>query len=146
MCAPAHAYSGSTRVSVYRELTRGKAETRTGYSARISRERTAALRKSANQQHRKLHESEERQLFDLIRQDCSPDQAGQAVGLSHAAVYRWLWSLPRGTLNRLRPHLRHPKLRRRYGTRRRERQRELAKKCWIDDRPDEVNQRLTYGH
>jgi transposase, IS30 family len=40
--------------------------------------------------------------------------------------------------------LRHKKLRRNYGTKRREKQRELQKKRWIDERT--TNQRLFYGH
>ena len=42
--------------------------------------------------------------------------------------------------------LRHPKLRRAYGTKRREKQRELLKKRWIEERPQTANQRLFYGH
>lgn len=43
-------------------------------------------------------------------------------------------------------YLRHPKLRRKYGTKRREKQRELQKKRWIDERPRTTNGRLFYGH
>lgn len=132
--------------SVYRELSRGKAATTSGYSVRTARKRAQRLRANANQQHRKLGEIEATQLLMLIRQYYSPDQAGQAVGLSHATVYRWLWALPKAILRGLWRYLRHPKLRRRYGTKRRERQRELAKKRWIDTRPETTNQRLFYGH
>ena len=132
--------------SVYRELSRGKADTVSGYSIRTAGKRTRCLRTYANQQHRKLGEREANQLLTLIRQYYSPDQAGQAIGLSHATVYRWLWALPKATLRTLWQFLRHPKLRRRYGTKRRERQRELAKKRWIDTRPATTNQRLFYGH
>lgn len=132
--------------SIYRELARGKATTVSGYSVRVARERARCLRTTANQQHRKLGEAEATQLLTLIRQYYSPDQAGQAVGLSHSTVYRWLWQLPKHILKGLWRHLRHPKLRRRYGTKRRERQRELAKKRWIDTRPATIDQRLLYGH
>jgi IS30 family transposase len=42
--------------------------------------------------------------------------------------------------------LRHKKLRRKYGTKRREQQRELQKKRWIDDRPQTIDDRLFFGH
>lgn len=132
--------------SVGRELRRGAAPTATGYDIRVARRRNRWLRRVANQQHRKLHETEAKQLTTLIHQYYSPDQAGQAVGLSHATVYRWLWALPKATLATLWQYLRHKRLRRKYGTKRREQQRELQKKRWIDDRPATVNQRLFYGH
>ena len=132
--------------SIYRELKRGAADTKTGYSVRIARERAAHVRRVANQQHRKLGDAEAMQLLALIQQYYSPEQAGQAIGLSHSTVYRWLWALPKDTLQGLWKFLRHPKMRRKYGTKRRERQRELAKKRWIDTRPTVVDQRSTYGH
>ena len=132
--------------SIYRELARGQAQTVLGYSVRGARRRAAILRRRANQQHRKLNEPQAKELIRLICMQYSPDQAGQALGLSHSTVYRWLWSLPKEALRPLLPHLRHPRMRRRYGTKRRERQRELAKKRWIDERPETVNGRHTYGH
>lgn len=45
-----------------------------------------------------------------------------------------------------RQFLRHPKMRRKYGTKRREKQRELLKKRWIDERPQIINDRVNYGH
>lgn len=86
------------------------------------------------------------QLTALIRQYYSPDQAGRAVGLSHSTVYRWLWTQSRAFLVTVWPYLRHKELRRRYDTKRREQQRELQRKRWIDERPATVNQRLFYGH
>lgn len=132
--------------NVGRELKRGKADTATGYSVRVAQAYASAKRTAANQQHRKLHESQATRLTELLRQYYSPDQAGQAVGLSHTTVYRWLWAQPKAFLTDIWQFLRHPKLRRKYGTKRREQQRELAKKRWIEERPDTVNQRLLYGH
>ncbi len=43
-------------------------------------------------------------------------------------------------------YLRHPKLRRKYGTKRREKQREIQKKRWIEERSTTANDRLFYGH
>lgn len=132
--------------SVYRELARGASETRSGYSVRVARTRTRTLRAAANQQHRRLNAARAEQVTALIRQYYSPDQAGQAVGLSHSTVYRWLWAQPKAFIASLWKFLRHKKLRRKYGTKRRERQREATKKRWIDVRPQVTNDRVFYGH
>ena len=132
--------------SVYREVRRGAAATSSSYSVRIARKRAMRLRTAANQQHRKLHVTQAERITELIRQYYSPDQAGQAVGLSHATVYRWLWAQPKAFIKSMWKFLRHKKLRRRYGTKRREQQRELQKKRWIDVRPQTTNDRLFYGH
>lgn len=132
--------------NIGRELRRGQAATAIGYDGRVARKRAQQLRRRANQQHRRLCAAEAIRLTELIRQYYSPDQAGKAVGLSHATVYRWLWALPKAVLAGLWQYLRHPKLRRRYGTKRREKQRELLKKRWIESRPQTANDRLFYGH
>lgn len=132
--------------SVYRELARGKHPVTDRYSIRTARMRATRLRRTANQQHRKLHEAQAEKVTALICQYYSPDQAGQAVGLSHATVYRWLWAQPKAFLVDIWQFLRHPRLRRKYGTKRREKQRELQKKHWIESRPDTANERLFYGH
>lgn len=132
--------------TICRELKRGTGDTATGYSVRTARHRARRVRTAANQQHRKLHDVQARQIVVLIRQHYSPEQAGQAIGLSHSTVYRWLWAQSKTFLASIRQFLRHPKLRRRYGTKRREKQRELLKKRWIDERPTATNQRLFYGH
>lgn len=132
--------------SIGRELRRGEANTTTRYSVKAARKRTKQLRVAANQQHRKLHDKEAAEITDLIRHYYSPDQAGQAVGLSHSTVYRWLWSQSKAFLRSIWKFLRHPKLRRKYGTKRREKQREVQKKRWIDERPVTTDERLFYGH
>ena len=132
--------------SVYRELKRGAAGTATGYDVRVARKRNRQLRTRANQQHRKLHTAEAARIAELLREFYSPDQAGQVVGLSHTTVYRWLWSRPKAFLASVWQYLRHPKMRRKYGAKRRGNQRELLKKRWIEQRPETANQRLFYGH
>jgi IS30 family transposase len=112
----------------------------------VARDRARQLRTAANQQHRKLNRPQAIRITELLHQYYSPDQAGQAVGLSHATVYRWLWAQPRAFVNHLWKYLRHPKLRRKYGTKRREQQRELLKKRWIEARPETVDRRTFYGH
>ncbi len=132
--------------SVGRELRRGAAPTATGYDIRVARVRNRQLRQQANQQHRKLFVAQAARITGLLRQYYSPEQAGVAVGLSHSTVYRWLWAQPKAFLRDLWRYLRHKKLRRKYGTKRREQQRELQKKRSINVRPKTVNQRLFYGH
>jgi IS30 family transposase len=132
--------------SIYRELQRGASDTAIHYSVHSAQQRTQPLRAFANQQHRKLYQEQAKRITELLRQYYSPDQAGQAVGLSHTSVYRWLWTRSKAFLKSIWHCLRHKKLRRRYGTKRREQQRELLKKRWIDDRPQTVNDRLFFGH
>lgn len=57
-----------------------------------------------------------------------------------------MWSQTKDYIQSIRKYLRHPKLRRKYGTKRREKQRELLKKRWIDSRPKTIDDRLNYGH
>jgi IS30 family transposase len=134
--------------SIGRELKRGAAATQTGYSARTANKRARLLRLAANQQHRKLYVNsyQERQVISLLKRYYSPDQAGRTVGLSHSTIYRWLWSQSKGFIRSIWKYLRHNKLRRTYGTKRRWQQRELLKKRWIEDRPLTIDQRQFFGH
>jgi len=132
--------------SIYRELKRGASPAATGYSIRAARSRARRLRAEANQQHRKLTEDKAARILVLLKQYRSPEQIGHSIGLSHATVYRWLWAQPKAFITAIRQYLRHPKLRRKYGTKRREKQRELLKKRWIDERPQATDDRLFYGH
>ena len=132
--------------TIGRELRRGCANTSIGYSVRVARRHKEVKRRSANQQHRKLYQSEAEHITKLLKHYYSPDQAAKVVGLSHSTVYRWLWSQSKVFLKDIWQYLRHPKLRRRYGTKRREKQRELRKKRWIDSRPKTANDRIVYGH
>lgn len=132
--------------SIYRELKRGVANTACGYDVRIARKRAKQLRCAANQQHRRLNAAEAERIVALLRQYYSPDQAGQAVGLSHSTIYRWLWAQSKAFIRSMWQFLRHKKLRRKYGTKRREQQRELRKKRWIEERPKTIDNRLFFGH
>ena len=109
--------------SVGREIQRGTTTATTSYSIRVAQTRSKQLRIAANQQHRKLHSVQAEQITKLLHTYYSPDQAGQAVGLSHSTVYRWLWSQSKEFLAGIWHLLRHKKLRRKYGTKRREKQR-----------------------
>lgn len=132
--------------SIGRELRRGAAPTANDYDVRVANAHATSSRTVANQQHRKLHVAQAEQLTVLLRQYYSPEQAGHEVGLSHATVYRWLWTQPKAFVASMWRFLRHKKLRRKYGTKRREQQRELQKKHWIEERPQTANDRLFFGH
>jgi len=132
--------------TIGRELKRGTASTATGYSVRVANSYAKAKRTTANQQHRKLDDRCAERIISLLQLYWSPEQVAHTVGLSHTTIYRWLWSQPRVFIASIRKYLRHKKLRRMYGTKRREKQRELLKKRWIDERPSTIDQNMNYGH
>lgn len=142
--------------SIGRELQRGAAPSSvTGYSVRKAQRSVAAARRAANQQHRKLHFGSPLSLYICIRlaKYWSPEQIAlqlarkrPTAAISFHTIYRWIWNHTKAGLAGLRRFLRHPKLRRKYGTKRREQQRETAKKRWIEERPTGCLNRSRYGH
>lgn len=142
--------------SLSRELKRGADSTvATGYSVRRAQQYADSARNRANQQHRKLFAGSALSLYICVRlaKFWSPEQIAtylaryrKRMAVSLHTIYRWLWSHERRSLVEFRVYLRHPKLRRRYGTKRREQQRELAKKRWIEQRPKGATNRSRYGH
>ncbi len=132
--------------TIGRELKRGAAGTATGYSVRVANTHARTKRSVANQQHRKLDAQLGDTIVRLLKQYWSPEQIANSVGVSHSTVYRWLWSQSKAFIASLQKYLRHKKLRRKYGTKRREKQRELLKKRWINTRPTTIDDRVNYGH
>lgn len=140
--------------SISRELTRGRcSHTKSSYSVAVARNYAATKRLAANQQHRKLHRGSLLSLWLVIclARQWSPEQImlrlrrhKSQVAVSYHTIYRWLWRHVK--VAKLRLFLRHPKLRRKYGTKRREKQRELLKKNWIEKRPKGATNRTHYGH
>jgi IS30 family transposase len=140
--------------SIGRELARGRStKTRSGYSSSVAKQFTYTKRLVANQQHRKLRRGSLLSLWLVIclARQWSPEQImlqlrrrKSQVAISYHTIYRWLWQHTK--VAGLRQFLRHPRLRRKYGTKRRAKQRELLKKRWIDSRPKVINNRRTYGH
>jgi IS30 family transposase len=61
-------------------------------------------------------------------------------------IYRWVWAHCKHSLKLFKPYLRHPELRRKYGTKRRACQRELARKRRVEQRPAGCTNRTRYGH
>lgn len=132
--------------TIGRELKRGAADTAVGYSVRVANTHARLRRRNANQQHRKLSQVVADHIIMLLSQYWSPEQIAHVIGLSHNTIYRWLWSQSKAFITWARQFLRHPKMRRKYGTKRREKHRELLKKRWIDERPQTINDRMNYGH
>jgi IS30 family transposase len=142
--------------NVGRELQRGASPAvATGYSVRQAQGRMCKLRHTANQQHRKLFAGSSLSLYLCIRiaRFWSPEQIAlhlakycKRVAISLHTIYRWLWNHGKQALALFKPYLRHPAMRRKYGTKRRERQRELARKRWIEQRPKSATNRSRYGH
>lgn len=142
--------------SVSRELKRGASPAvSTGYSVRRAQLHASSARTQANQQHRKLFAGSALSLYICIRLAMfwSPEQIAlylaryrQTRAVSLHTIYRWIWGHGKQSLSLFRAYLRHPKLRRRYGTKRREQQREYAKKRWIEQRPSGATNRSRYGH
>jgi len=142
--------------SIGRELKRGASPASvTGYSVRTAKRYAKTARRNANQQHRKLHSGSALSLYVSMRlaKLWSPEQIAlhmakhcKRIAVSFHTIYRWIWNHGQAALAALRPFLRHPKLRRKYGTKRREQQRELAKKRWIEERPTGCSNRSRYGH
>ena len=140
--------------SIGRELKRGVCgATKSGYSVRLANQHAKATRRAANQQHRKLWRGSALSFYVTLclSRYWSPEQiAGRLkrrfgyCAISFHSIYRWLWG--HSGIGVLRQFLRHPKLRRKYGTRRREKQRELLKKRWIETRPAGATNRSRYGH
>jgi IS30 family transposase len=142
--------------SVSRELKRGASPAvTTGYSVRQAQHHADSARSSANQQHRKLFSGSALSLYICIclAKCWSPEQIAiylarfrRRIAVSLHTIYRWIWSHSKQGVALLRPYLRHPERRRKYGTKRREQQRELTKKRWIEQRPAGATNRSRYGH
>lgn len=142
--------------SISRELRRGDSPSvSTGYSVRRAQLHADSARRRANQQHRKLFAGSALSLYICIRLAMfwSPEQIAiylaryrKRMAVSLHTIYRWIWNHSKQGLALLRPYLRHPKLRRRYGMKRRQQARELGKKRGLMQRPAGANNRSRYGH
>lgn len=139
---------GKDPSTISRELRRNK--TRRGYHARIAGQKASQRRLHANQRFRKLVPGARLTAYvtTRLKQYWSPEQiAGRLARetgtqvISYPTIYAFI--LAHAAYKR---YLRHQKpYRRRYGTKKREKQRELDKKRWIDARPEIVNNRRRVG-
>lgn len=139
---------GKNPSTICRELKRNK--TRRGYHARIAHQRTLHRRLVANQRFRKLtpHAALTKYVTNRLKRYWSPEQiagrlkheTGQSA-ISDQTIYAYI-AHHQGYKRYVRcqkPYRRH------YGTAKRSKQRELAKKRWIDERPQVVNNRERVG-
>lgn len=91
-----------------------------------------------------------RAVLDRLRRKDSPEQVagkrrrGGKVFVVHETIYQYLYTERPDLTSLLRQ--RKGKYRRRHGTKAREKERELAKKTWITERPEIVNNRSVMGH
>jgi len=139
---------GKDPSTISRELKRNK--TKRGYHARIASQKAANRRLVANQRFRKLTPGANltKYVTGRLKHYWSPDQiagrlkyeTGRQI-VSYMTIYDYIRSH-----KAYKRYLRYQKpYRHHYGARKREKQRELDKKRWIDDRPKIVNERGRIG-
>ncbi|HSX03081.1 MAG TPA: IS30 family transposase [Candidatus Saccharimonadia bacterium] len=142
---------GKHRATIGRELTRNAHTNKTGYHVTHAHKQARQRRAWANDRPKiTVGSFLERYIPRALACEYSPEQIagklkfvlGEAT-ICHETIYRWIYLV--------RPNLRSllrctkGKYRRKRGTNARWKKRELAKKTWIDDRPEAVNTRSRIG-
>jgi IS30 family transposase len=145
---------GRNRSTIYRELSRNHSPNKSGYNVRIAQENTDSRRFIANQRFRKIEGNLglENHIKKKLRKTWSPEQIAGRLRLKNndktvvctESIYQYVYDEGSQLTKLLR--YKKSKYRRRYGTKKRELERELAKKRRIDQRPEEINSRKTLGH
>lgn len=134
--------------TISRELRRNR--TRQGYHARIAGQKAVHRRWLVNQRHVKLTPGTSLTAYvvNRLKRYWSPEQiagrrkheTGQS-DMSYLTIYNFI-----RRHKALKQYLRCQKpYRRRWGTKKREKQREHGKKRWIDTRPEVINTRSRIG-
>jgi IS30 family transposase len=130
---------GST---IYRELKRNPADTKTGYNAKLAKENYTNKRVKANKRFRKIEYSYwiKNYIVRKTKKYWSPEQIAGRIKekwpdrkeryISKDSIYEFLYSKRKDLVKYLR--CQKGKYRRRYGTRIREKERERLKKKRID--------------
>lgn len=122
------------------------------YQARHADKLARDRRKLGKQSSKKLVKDQQlrQAVVSRLKHKDSPDQITgqrQREGRSSvvpATIYQYLYTERPDLTKYLR--YQRSRYRRRHGTKTRERQRELAKKTWITDRPEYINNRSEIGH
>ena len=142
--------------TISRELRRNKTnETKIGYSYKLAAQLTKQRRITANKRFRKIKNNKQLKMYIVskLMKYWSPEQiAGRwnkdhsikkGITISHESIYQYIYN----NNPRLKKYLRckKGKYRRRYGTMKREKAREEAKKKRIDTRPEIVEKRERIG-
>ena len=146
---------GKTPSAICQELKRNPADNKTGYDARIAKEKTKRRRIRANERFKKAGNNEwiRRYIVRNTKKYWSPEQISGRIKrkwpddrsrhIGKDSVYEYLYNERKDLVKYLR--CQKGKYRRRYGTRIREKQREEHKKKRIDKRPKIVEKRGRIG-
>ncbi len=144
-----------TPSAICQELKRNPADNKTGYDARIAKEKTKGRRIRANERFKKAENNEwiRRYIVRNTKKYWSPEQISGRIKrkwpddrsrhIGKDSIYEYLYNERKDLVKYLR--CQKGKYRRRYGTRIREKQREEHKKKRIDKRPKIVEKRGRIG-
>lgn len=142
---------GKDPSSVSREIKRNRTDDNK-YKARIAKRKTKARRLSANKRFRKIARNKKlkRYVIRKLKKYWSPEQIagklkkkyGKTI-VSHETIYRFIYKYREDLKDVLR--CRRGKYKHRYGTRKREKERDEAKKKRIDTRPEMIEARERLG-
>ena len=145
---------GRNKSTISREFTRNGTDNKSGYHVGIAQERTNNRRFLANQRFRKIEHNPKTKNYikRKLKITWSPQQIAGRLKRDNdnqtvvcmETIYRYICDEGSG----LTKYLRHKKnkYRRRRGTKKREIEREITNKRRIDQRPEEIEQRITIGH
>ncbi len=144
-----------TASAICQELKRNGCDNKSGYDARIAKQRTKERRIEANQRFRKLDSNEwlKRYIVKRLKQYWSPEQISGRLKVDYSddrtkqigkdSIYKYVYNERKDLVKYLRCN--KGKYRRRYGTRIREKQRREKEKKRIDSRPEIVEKRERVG-
>lgn len=137
--------------TISREIWRNGDPETGHYDARAAHQRTCKRRRKPDKKLKKDPELAQSITDMIISKHWSPDEIAGIMNeekkkkiIHFITIYRWIYSERRELI----PFLRHGKKyrwRRKSGTKIRERQRELAKKRWIHERPAVIEKRKRIG-
>lgn len=144
---------GVSQPTVSRELTRNHICNQSGYDARVAGRKTAERRVTANQRfHKLVHNNPKLRQYvtSKLKIYWSPEQISGRLNrhrkkklISHQAIYDFIYQERPDLMKYLR--CQKGKWRRKYGTRKRGKARDEAKKKRIDTRPKAVDKRSRLG-
>lgn len=141
--------------AISQELKRNPANNKTGYDARLAKQRTKERRIEANKRFRKIENSDwlRRYIVRNIKKYWSPEQIAGRIKLKwlndesrHVgkdSIYEYIYEKRKDLVKYLR--CQKGKYKRKKGTRIRNKQREEQKKKRIDKRPKEVEEKTRVG-
>lgn len=146
---------GKTGSAVSQELKRNPASTQTNYDAKSAKENAKKKRINANQRFRKIENNKwlRNYVIRYIKKYWSPEQIEGRLKLKYKnnkerqigkdSIYKYVYNERKDLVKYLR--CQKGNYRRRYGTRIREKEREMLKKRRIDQRPEIVEKRGRIG-